>query len=57
MLSCAASIPGRRHRLHLRRRLFLGSPQDPIYRPDYYLDLPGFRALTSQRMKKFVDQK
>lgn len=31
--------------------------QDPLYQPNYYLDLKGFRDLTSSRMKKFVDQK
>lgn len=32
-------------------------PQDPLYQPNYYLSLAGFRQLTSQRMQKFVAQR
>lgn len=31
--------------------------QDPLYRPNYYLSLAGFRELTSQRVQKFVNQR
>lgn len=31
--------------------------QDPLYAPNYYLSLAGYRELTSQRVKKFVDQR
>lgn len=31
--------------------------KDPLYSPNYYLSLPEFRALTSARVKKFVDQR
>jgi hypothetical protein len=37
--------------VHYRLQLLF---QDPLYQPDYYLDLAGFRELTSKRMKKFV---
>lgn len=30
--------------------------QDPLYSPNYYLSLAGFRELTSQRVQKFVKQ-
>ncbi|GAB4820084.1 hypothetical protein N2152v2_007130 [Parachlorella kessleri] len=45
-----------RDNLKLRQQIF-EFLKDPMYQPDYYLDLAGFRALTSRRMKKFVDQK
>lgn len=31
--------------------------QDPLYSPNYYLSLAGFRELTSQRVQKFVQQR
>lgn len=32
-------------------------PQDPLYRPNYYLSMQGFRDLTSKRVGKFVGAK
>lgn len=31
--------------------------KDPLYTPNYYLSVPGFRELTSQRVQKFVAQR
>eukprot|EP01023_Acetabularia_acetabulum_P007532 TRINITY_DN1327_c1_g2_i2.p1 TRINITY_DN1327_c1_g2~~TRINITY_DN1327_c1_g2_i2.p1 ORF type:complete len:625 (+),score=114.18 TRINITY_DN1327_c1_g2_i2:63-1937(+) len=31
--------------------------KDPIYKPDYYLDIPQQRELTLQRLKKFASQR
>jgi hypothetical protein len=33
------------------------NPQDPLYRPNYYLSMAAFRELTSRRMEKFVEQR
>lgn len=30
--------------------------KDPLFRPNYYLSMDGFRQLTSQRVAKFVQQ-
>lgn len=31
--------------------------QDPLYRPNYYLSMQGFRDLTSQRVAAFVGRR
>lgn len=40
----------------LREKIF-AFLRDPLYRPNYYLSLSGFRELTSQRVSKFVEQR